>query len=167
MYGCLIWAIERIEASSEVLSLDNILTNRHCLKNAKDYVRWKTTTLRCLIVVRSGGGGRWADCKFWEKTQNHLIIIREWPKNIHPILRNLYNFPPDAFYSTPLPPPTTIRHKRLRVSIQLFFSKSFSLSSYTFSIFPELKIKKLVLIGKILWRFYIIFPIWLIHFLFH
>ena len=31
-----------------------------------------------------------------------LIIIREWPKTI-PILRNLDNFPPDAFYSTPRP----------------------------------------------------------------
>ena len=50
-----------------------------------------------------GGGGRGvSNCKFWGKNlQVHLIIIKEWPKNTPPILRNLDNFPPGAFYSTP------------------------------------------------------------------
>ena len=30
--------------------------------------------------------------------QVHLTLIREWPKNNLPILRNLENFPPGAFY---------------------------------------------------------------------
>ena len=45
-----------------------------------------------------------ANCKFLGKNpQVHLIIIREWPKTNPPILRNLDNFPPGAFYSN-LPP---------------------------------------------------------------
>ena len=36
--ACLIWVIE---SSFEVLSLDNILINRHCLINAKDHIWWK------------------------------------------------------------------------------------------------------------------------------
>ena len=44
-----------------------------------------------------------SNCKFWEKNpQIYLIIIREWPKNNLPTLRNLDNFPPGAFYSIPL-----------------------------------------------------------------
>ena len=46
------------------------------------------------------------------------------------------------------------------------YSKCFTLNSCTFSIFHALEIKKLVLVGKILWRFDIILHIWLIHFLF-
>ena len=38
--------------------------------------------------------------------QVHLIIKKELPKNTLPILRNLGNFPPGAFYSIP----STIRH---------------------------------------------------------
>ena len=34
--------------------------------------------------------------------QVHLNIIRELPRNDSSILRNLDNFPPGAFYSTPL-----------------------------------------------------------------
>ena len=38
---------------------------------------------------------------FAKKTpQVHLIITKEWPKNTPPILRNLDNFPPGAFYPT-------------------------------------------------------------------
>ena len=37
---------------------------------------------------------------FWKKTQDHLDIIREWPKSTLPILRNLDNFPPGAVYPT-------------------------------------------------------------------
>ena len=60
---------------------------------------------------------------FWKKnSQVHLIIIREWPKNSSPVLRNLDNSPPPgAFYSTP----STIRHKRVlstsSSSIPLYF----------------------------------------------
>ena len=43
------------------------------------------------------------------------------------------------------------------------YSKSLILNSCTLSIFPALEIKKLVLLGKMLWRFNIIFHIWLIN----
>ena len=56
--------------------------------------------------------------------QVHLIIIREWPKNHFPILRNLDNLSPGAFYLTPpslpLPPPPsppTIRHSMILVRL--------------------------------------------------
>ena len=54
---------------------------------------------------------RGENCKFCGKKtpQVHLIIMREWPENNSLILRNLDNFPPGAFYSTPF----TIRHKRV------------------------------------------------------
>ena len=32
----------------------------------------------------------------------HLIIIGEWPEKKPPILKNLDNFPPGAFYLNPL-----------------------------------------------------------------
>ena len=55
-------------------------------------IRETFSTLLCLIV--SGG----SNCKFWGKNpQVHLIIIREWPKNNTPILRNLDNIPPGVF----------------------------------------------------------------------
>ena len=57
------------------------------------------------------GGGQIAN--FGEKNpQVHLIIIRESPKNIPPILRNLDNSPPGSFYSTP-PPPLQLGTKRV------------------------------------------------------
>ena len=46
-------------------------------------------------------------------------------------------------------------------------SKNFILNSRTVSIFPALDIKKLAIVGKILWRFDIILHMWLIHLLFH
>ena len=67
-------------------------------------------TLLCLIVR----GGQIAS--FWEKKPLSLLYIKE-PLSIYkrmtwkqpPHLKNLDNFPPGAFYSTPL----TIRHKRV------------------------------------------------------
>ena len=47
------------------------------------------------------------------------------------------------------------------------YLKSFSLNSCTFPIFSALDIKKLVLVGKILWRFNKALHLWLIYFLFH
>ena len=45
----------------------------------------------------------------WEKPQNHLIIIREWPKKTAPlphplssILKSLDNFTTGTFYSSSL-----------------------------------------------------------------
>ena len=58
----------------------------------------------CLIVGRGRGGGGVKLQNVDKNPQFHLIIIREWPKNNPPILRNLDNFPADAFYS--IPPPT-------------------------------------------------------------
>ena len=56
------------------------------------------------------GGGQIAN--FGEKNpQVHLIIIRESPKNIPPILRNLDNSPP-WFILFDIPAPLTIRHKK-------------------------------------------------------
>ena len=53
----------------------------------------------------------WSNCKFWEKNpQVHLIISKEWPKPPLPILTNVGNFLPGAFYSTPI---SNIRHKRV------------------------------------------------------
>ena len=51
------------------------------------------------------GGGGGLNCKCWEKIpQVHLIIIRNDLKITLPsILRNLDNFLPVAFYSTPSP----------------------------------------------------------------
>ena len=43
------------------------------------------------------------------------------------------------------------------------YSKSFIFNCCTISVFPALEIKKLVFIGKIFWRFDIIWHIWLIH----
>ena len=53
-------------------------------------------------VVGEGGGGQIAS--FGKKTpQVHLIIIRKYDLKINPpILRNLDNFPPGTFYSSPL-----------------------------------------------------------------
>ena len=45
--------------------------------------------------------------------------------------------------------------------------KFFFLNSRTPSIFPDLDIKKLAIVGKILRRFDIILHTWLIHLLFH
>ena len=59
----------------------------------------------CLIV----GGGKIASFVEKKPPQAHLIIMRKWPENNPLILRNLDNFPPGAFYSTPF----TIRHKRV------------------------------------------------------
>ena len=59
-------------------------------------------TLLCVIV---GGGGGWLNCKFWGKKPsssfNHYKRITY--KQPPPILRNLDNFPPGAFYSTQPP----------------------------------------------------------------
>ena len=58
---------------------------------------FEMSTLFCLIV----GGSQIAN--FVKKNpQVHLIIIREWPKNDRPILRNLDNVLPGAFYWTSL-----------------------------------------------------------------
>ena len=46
------------------------------------------------------------------------------------------------------------------------YLKSLILNSCTFSIFPALEIKKLVLAGKLMWRFDKVFHIWLKHLLF-
>ena len=46
-------------------------------------------------------------------------------------------------------------------------NETVTLNSPTLSIFPALEIKKLALVGKILWRFDIIWHIWLIHLIFH
>ena len=57
-----------------------------------------------------------SNCKFWEKNpQVYLIISKEWPnpappRTPYPILINLDNFLPGAFYSIPTP---NIRHKRV------------------------------------------------------
>lgn len=72
------------------------------------------STLLCLVL---GGGGQIAN--FLEKIPEvYVIFIRKWPKKHPPTnLRNLDNFPLDAFYSTLLP---TIRRKRVlsKTSIQ-------------------------------------------------
>ena len=47
------------------------------------------------------------------------------------------------------------------------YSKSFILNSRTLSIFPALEKKKLVFVGKILWRFNIMLHLWLINLFFH
>ena len=46
-----------------------------------------------------------SNCKLSKKNPQVLIIIREGPKNNPLILRNLDNFLPGTFYSTPPPPP--------------------------------------------------------------
>ena len=46
------------------------------------------------------------------------------------------------------------------------YSKNLILNSCTLSIFPGLEIKKLVLVGKLLWRFDVVFHIWLMHLFF-
>ena len=43
------------------------------------------------------------------------------------------------------------------------YSKNLTLNYFTLLIFPALKKKKLALVGKIFWRFDIIFHLWLIH----
>ena len=53
----------------------------------------------------------WSNCKFWEKNrQVHFVISKEWPNSPLPILTNLDNFLPGAFYSTPT---HNIRHKKV------------------------------------------------------
>ena len=47
------------------------------------------------------------------------------------------------------------------------YSKSFIFNSCTLLIFPALEMKRLVLVGKILWRFDTLLYIWLIYLLFH
>ena len=73
------------------------------------YHVWPLTLLRLIV------GWRGLNCKLWEKNpQVHLIIVREWPKNTPPILRNLDNFLPSAFYSTPLQSGTKEHNTYLR-----------------------------------------------------
>ena len=56
------------------------------------------------LIVGGEGGRRGSFCKFWDKNpQVQLIIIKEWPKNNPPILKNLDNFPLFGFLSTPTP----------------------------------------------------------------
>ena len=82
-------------------------------------VGWKWSrdkfTLLSLFVREEG-----SKCKFWEKKppQVHLIIVREWPKNTPTILRNLDNFLPGAFYSTPSTI-STIRLKRVPSTVKM------------------------------------------------
>ena len=60
-----------------------------------------------------------SNCKFLRKNpQVHLIILREWPERPKndpppPILRNLDNFPPGAFYSNPPPPAYDLAQKSM------------------------------------------------------
>ena len=68
-----------------------------------------------------------------------------------------------------------VRWKLVHLGIQFLYchlewnsySKSFIFNSCTLSFFPVLEIKKLAFVGKILWRFDIIFHIWLIHLFCH
>ena len=63
------------------------------------------------IVVFSGSFSWSSNCQFRGKNaQVHLINTKEWPKNNHPILRNLDNFPSGAFYSnSPHPAPSLVK----------------------------------------------------------
>ena len=78
------------------------------------YEIWKTKwyeicfTILCLIAVE-GRRKRGEEGKT-KNPQTQLIIKRKWPKNNSPILRNLDNFTPGAFFLTP---PPTIRRKRV------------------------------------------------------
>ena len=59
-----------------------------------------TTVVLFCAKLKVGGGGGEQICKFWEKhPQVHIIIIRVWPKNNTPILRNIDNSPPGAFFA--------------------------------------------------------------------
>ena len=58
---------------------------------------------------------------FWKKTQDHLVIIREWPKSTLPVLRNLDNFPPGAVYPTLLQLGTKDYVKTIIVFLHKFY----------------------------------------------
>ena len=62
---------------------------------------WIYDSSYSFVTNCSGEGGGFKLQILGKKTlQVHLIIIREWPKNNPPpILRNLDNFSPGAFYS--------------------------------------------------------------------
>ena len=79
---------------------------------------FESVSLLCLIVGGGGsGGGEGVKLQILGKNpQINLNIIREWSKNnLPPHLRNLYNFPPGAFYSIP----PTIRYKRVKLALIL------------------------------------------------
>ena len=98
------------------------------------------------LLSRIVGGGKVTS--FVEKTppQVHLIIMREWPENNPLILRNLHNFPPGAFYSTPF----TIRHKRV---YREYFRQIFIAQSTIRHVDLHFQIQKKVFISfKLFWN---------------
>ena len=73
------------------------------------------------------------NCKFLGKSpisSFNYCIIREWPKSLPPFLspRNLDNFAPSAFYSTPLP---KIRNKRVGLKFS-YISREFIITDCGF-----------------------------------
>ena len=93
-----------------IVNFNIIVSKKNCTSL---YVSFKLLHF-VFLVGKTFGGGRVKWQIFGEKkTQIHLIIIREGPKNTlphPPILRNLNYFAPWCIIQ---PPPPTIRHKRV------------------------------------------------------
>ena len=100
--GKIKWLVRKLYISKSVIRILAWPTYMMLVRTECQYVLsnlaagYTRSILLCLIVGRS-------NCKFLEKNLHvHLIIMKEWPKNNSPILRNLDNFPPGVFYSTHL-----------------------------------------------------------------